>query len=222
MCVFVSLCVCVVCVFCVCVCVLCLCVLCLCVFCVCVCFVCVCACGVCVLCLCVFCVCVCCVCVFCVCVFCVCVLCLCVFVCVVCVCVLCVFVCVLCVCLCVCVCACVCSTSSFEQRKTQTDRFSILRHKVLVIFEPTGRTVFRYGDKTFSMTNRPDRRWGPSRVFLNGHWGSFAGLKRKDCQAEHRPPTCTVPKLRIRGVIPLFPLDAFMACLELYLLACTC
>jgi len=88
-------------------------------------------------------------------------------------------------CVCVCVCVCVCSTSSFEQRKTQTEGFPILRHKLLVIFESISRTVLRYGDMTFSMTNCPERLWRPSSVLLNGHWGSFARLKRTDCQAEH-------------------------------------
>ena len=84
-----------------------------------------------------------------------------------------------------CVCVCVCSTSSFEQRKTQTGGFSILRHKVLVIFKSISRIVLRYGDMTFSMTNCLERLWRQYSVLLNGPWGSFAGLKRTDCQAEH-------------------------------------
>jgi hypothetical protein len=47
---------------------------------------------------------------------------------------------------------------------------------------------------------RLDGFWGPSSFLARGYRGSFPGVKRPGREAGH-----LVPKLRMRGVIPLLP-----------------
>lgn len=59
----------------------------------------------------------------------------------------------------------------------------------------------------FSSPKRPARLWGPPNLLLNGHRGSFSGIKRPGFEVDH---SHLVQALRTSGSIPLVPLYSYV------------
>jgi len=66
----------------------------------------------------------------------------------------------------------------------------------------------------FSFSKRPGPLWGPPSLVFNGNWGLFTALGESDRAANVTTHFHIVPRLRASGVLPLFPLHAFMTCPE--------
>jgi hypothetical protein len=56
------------------------------------------------------------------------------------------------------------------------------------------------GKSSFSMPQRSDRLWGPHSLLSNGNEGSFPGVKRQGCEADHLSPS--VAKVQLILTLP--------------------
>jgi hypothetical protein len=57
----------------------------------------------------------------------------------------------------------------------------------IILFVLNFLTDPRLDGRFFILHSRPDRPWGTHSLLHNGYWGSFLGIKRMGCGANHPP-----------------------------------